>query len=256
MDATRQREIDYRMMEMDGTPNKAKLGGNCIGAVSAAVLKAAAASVRLPLYQYIGDRTRASCPSRECLPSSAQALRRRREGRREADLLLLLLRLRQLHGRVTGVLAGAPVIPEGVLEKKGLNTFRIDRLFIDQEASSSTTVISGADDRGIERSGNAGRIGIQVDIAAGCYYEKKTGLYKGSLLSRGQDPRGPHGPVQDAVKQFPFVIMEDTLRRGRLRGACRPDERIGHSGCRDDLFTTVPSGYSRASRWGRPTACC
>ena len=54
MDATRQREIDYHMMEMDGTPNKARLGGNCIGAVSAAVLKAAAASVRLPLYQYIG----------------------------------------------------------------------------------------------------------------------------------------------------------------------------------------------------------
>jgi enolase len=54
MDATEQREIDRLLMDMDGTPNKGKLGANAILGVSLAVAKAAAASVGLPLYQYLG----------------------------------------------------------------------------------------------------------------------------------------------------------------------------------------------------------
>jgi enolase len=54
-DATKQEEIDVRMIELDGTPNKAKLGANSILAVSLAVAKAAAASQHRSLYHYLGD---------------------------------------------------------------------------------------------------------------------------------------------------------------------------------------------------------
>lgn len=54
MDAVDQVAIDKLMIELDGTPNKSKLGANAILGVSLAVAKAAAASVGLPLYQYIG----------------------------------------------------------------------------------------------------------------------------------------------------------------------------------------------------------
>lgn len=54
MDATRQAEIDQLMLELDGTPNKAKLGANGILGVSLAVARAAANYLALPLYQYIG----------------------------------------------------------------------------------------------------------------------------------------------------------------------------------------------------------
>jgi enolase len=54
MDATEQREIDRLLLDMDGTPNKGKLGANAILGVSMAVARAAASSVGLPLYQYIG----------------------------------------------------------------------------------------------------------------------------------------------------------------------------------------------------------
>jgi len=54
MDATLQTEIDARMLALDGTPNKGKLGANAILSVSLAVAKAAAASLRLPLYRYLG----------------------------------------------------------------------------------------------------------------------------------------------------------------------------------------------------------
>lgn len=54
MDATEQMEIDNIMLELDGTPNKEKLGANAILAVSLACAKAAAESLGLPLYRYIG----------------------------------------------------------------------------------------------------------------------------------------------------------------------------------------------------------
>ena len=53
-DATDQRFIDQTMIDLDGTPNKARLGANSILGVSLAVAKAAAASAKLPLYRYIG----------------------------------------------------------------------------------------------------------------------------------------------------------------------------------------------------------
>mgnify|MGYP000847698319 CR=1 FL=1 len=49
-----QRELDYLMIELDGTPNKSKLGANAILAVSMAYARAKAASMNLPLYQYLG----------------------------------------------------------------------------------------------------------------------------------------------------------------------------------------------------------
>lgn len=54
MDATDQRAIDLRMIEMDSTPNKSSLGANAILGVSLAVAKAASESLTLPLHQYIG----------------------------------------------------------------------------------------------------------------------------------------------------------------------------------------------------------
>ena len=54
MEATDQAAIDRLMIDLDGTPNKGKLGANAILAVSLAVAKAAASWAGLPLYRYIG----------------------------------------------------------------------------------------------------------------------------------------------------------------------------------------------------------
>jgi len=53
-DPTKQAEIDHLMIELDGTPNKARLGANAVLGVSMAVARAAAQVCRLPLYQYLG----------------------------------------------------------------------------------------------------------------------------------------------------------------------------------------------------------
>jgi enolase len=54
MDATAQEELDQLMIELDGTPNKKKLGANAVLGVSLATAKAAADSAALPLYRYLG----------------------------------------------------------------------------------------------------------------------------------------------------------------------------------------------------------
>jgi len=62
LDATAQREIDDRLLELDGTPNKAALGANALLGCSLAVARAAASSLSLPLFRYLGG------PSASLLP--------------------------------------------------------------------------------------------------------------------------------------------------------------------------------------------
>jgi enolase len=61
-DATAQREIDIRLIEFDGTPNKASLGANALLGVSLAVARAAASSLSLPLFRYLGGPSAALLP--------------------------------------------------------------------------------------------------------------------------------------------------------------------------------------------------
>ena len=62
MDATNQQAVDQLMIELDGTANKGRLGANAILGVSLAVAKAAAESVGLPLYRYIGGTAARTLP--------------------------------------------------------------------------------------------------------------------------------------------------------------------------------------------------
>jgi enolase len=62
MDATAQREIDRAIIELDGTPNKANLGANALLGVSLAVARAAAVSLGVPLFRYLGGPSAATLP--------------------------------------------------------------------------------------------------------------------------------------------------------------------------------------------------
>jgi enolase len=61
-DPTRQVEIDRAMIELDGTPNKSKLGANATVGVSMAVARAAAQALGVPLYQHLGGTTARRLP--------------------------------------------------------------------------------------------------------------------------------------------------------------------------------------------------
>lgn len=256
MDVTRQREIDYRMLEMDGTPNKAKLGGNCIGAISAAVLKAAAASVRLPLYQYIGGPNACVLP----VPGVLAVLGPKRYGGGERGgekptYSFYSYGFDTFTDASQGCWQVRQSFRQVLKDKKNLTTFRIDRLFIDQEGVfEHDRELWALMAEAIERSGNTGRIGIQVDVAAGCYYDKKSALYKG-LFSREDKTREDLMKLyRDAVKQFPFVIIEDPLDEDDFEGHAQLTRELGIQISGDDLFTTNPDRLKLGIEMGAANA--
>lgn len=62
LDATAQREIDQKLIELDGSPNKSQLGANALLGVSLAVARAASASLSMPLFRYLGGAAAATLP--------------------------------------------------------------------------------------------------------------------------------------------------------------------------------------------------
>lgn len=78
MDAREQAAIDEALCDLDGTPNKARLGANAVVAVSMAVLHAAAADARMPLWRYLADgkRVRVPLPEIQIFGGGAHAGRR------------------------------------------------------------------------------------------------------------------------------------------------------------------------------------
>src|SRR3546814_2711580 len=78
MDARDQAAVDKMLCDLDGTPNKARLGANAIVAVSMAVLHAAAADAREPLWRYLagGQRVRVPLPEIQIFGGGAHAGRR------------------------------------------------------------------------------------------------------------------------------------------------------------------------------------
>ena len=73
MDAEKQRDIDYAMIELDGTPTKKNLGANAILGVSLAVLKASALFNGKELYEYIGDGKTLPVPMMNIINGGAHA---------------------------------------------------------------------------------------------------------------------------------------------------------------------------------------
>ncbi|MGZ3504317.1 MAG: phosphopyruvate hydratase [Vulcanimicrobiaceae bacterium] len=62
LDATSQREIDEKLLEADGTPNKSKVGANAILGISLATARAASSSFSLPLFRYLGGPSASTLP--------------------------------------------------------------------------------------------------------------------------------------------------------------------------------------------------
>lgn len=73
MDSLNQKELDYKMLELDGTDNKSKLGANAILGVSMANLKAASLFKGLPLYKYVGDGRTLPVPMMNIINGGAHA---------------------------------------------------------------------------------------------------------------------------------------------------------------------------------------
>jgi len=241
MDVTEQRAIDETMIKLDGTPDKSRLGGNAIASVSAAVLKAAANSLGLPLYKYIGGVNACILP----VPCGGGFSGSRRYGGGERaggkpshsfvcygfksfseasyaswEVGVELQRMFLKKFGVGSPATGYCEIPPGLVEH-------------DRELWEIMT-------EAIENLGYKNKVGIQIDVAAGCYYDRKKGVFVGLFSKENKTREDLIELYKEAVSTYPFVILEDPLDEEDYEGHAILTRELGIEIVGDDLFTTNP----------------
>ncbi|MCL5025876.1 MAG: phosphopyruvate hydratase [Chloroflexi bacterium] len=239
MDAANQREVDDAMLNLGGPNAKARLGGNGTAAVSAAVLKAGAASLGIPLYQHIGGVNACVMPVAGVI-AVLGALRYgggKRAGSKPTYSLMcygfdtfseasyaawdigtefnqVMLKKFDLHPRLDfGIF-----VPPGKVEH--------DR--------DLWELMAGL----IVKMGYEGKVGIQVDCAATCYYEKDKDKYVGIFSPGEKSKEDLFDLYKSMVKDYPFVIVEDPLEENDYEGHAALTRELGIQLVGDDLFTT------------------
>jgi len=254
LDATRQRDVDEALLKLDGTPNKTKLGGNATASVSAAALKAGAASLGIPLYQHIGGVNACILPVAGvvCVVGSERYGGGKRSGGKPSYAFMAYgfrnfseasyacwdidRRFSQLVGeklkiRVSSVMT-MPHIPAGAVKS--------DKDLWDLMAEA----INGA--------GYRNKIGIQVDVAAGTYYEPKKDRFVGLFSEEDKTKENLIELYKEMVRNYPFVIVEDPLDEVDYEGHAVVTRELGVEVVGDDLFTT---NIERVKRGIEAKAC-
>ncbi len=236
-DATRQEEIDVRMIELDGTENKSRLGANAILAVSLAVARAAAHSSKLPLYRYLGGSSTYTMP----VPLM-NIINGGRHAQNNLDFQEFM---------ITPI--GAPSFPEAL--RYGVETFHsLKKLLIQRNHSTSVGDEGGfapnlgsAEDalelitQAIEIAGyRPGKdIAIALDPAASEFYEDGSYLFfKSSGNSKNSEEMVQY--YEKLTGKFPIVSIEDGMSEEDWDGWKLQTKRMGKRQqlVGDDIFVT------------------
>lgn len=237
MDATMQQEIDQVMIELDGTRNKERLGANAILSVSMAAARAAAQSVGLPLYAYLGG----ACANRMPVPMLNVL-----NGGKHADCSVDFQEFMIMP-------IGAPTFKEAlrysaeifhalkaILKGKGYATSVGDEGGFAPNLKSNEEpceLIVAAIEKAGYRPGED--IAIALDPAASSFY--KDGKYVLDRSGGGEKTgAGMVGLFKDWVKKYPIVSIEDGLAEDDWDGFALMTRELGAriQIVGDDLFVT------------------
>jgi enolase len=239
MDVTDQGAIDGTMIDLDGTPNKSKLGANAVVGVSIAALEAAAASSGLPLYQYIGGTNARTVP----IPIYGIGT-----GGRYRDPGTSRWMKPSYEFAAYGAGSYETAVEwswRAVEESKRLLRQRYPDTYVPQYHGSSLAGVI-QDDRelldvmaeSIARLGHEGTMGIYFDVAADCYYERDVDRYVGLFRAGERDRDGQIRALQELVDAYPVVSLEDPLHENDFEGHALATRALGIEVVGDDLFTT------------------
>jgi enolase len=236
IDVCSQTEIDNLLIELDGTPNKTNLGANAILGVSLAVSKAAAESVGLPLYRYLGGvhANRLPVPMMNIINGGAHA-------DNNVDFQEFMI-----------VPFGAPTFRESlrygvevfhslkaVLKEKKLNTAVGDEGGFAPDLASNKAALDILMEA-IQKAGfKPGEdVGIALDVAASEFW--KNGEYYLEGEKRGFDREGMVKFLAGLARDYPIMSIEDGLDENDWEGFRLLTSEIGDQVqiVGDDLFVT------------------
>ncbi len=235
MEVTDQGGIDRRMIELDGTENKGRLGANALLGVSMAVAHAAAQEETLPLYRYLGQGNyRLPVPMMNIINGGQHA-------DNSVDFQEFMILPVGAPSIREAVRYGAEVFHalKAVLKGRGLATSVGDEGGFAPDLPSNIAAVEAI----LEAIGKAGftagkDIWIGLDVAASEFYGD--GVYDLAGEGRKLDADGVIDLLEGWVNQYPILTIEDGLAEGDWDGWKRLTERLGNRVqiVGDDLFVT------------------
>ena len=250
LDAADQRLIDQAMIDLDGTPNKARLGANAILGVSLAVAKAAALSAELPLFRYVGG------PNAHLLPVPMMNIL---NGGAHADTGV---DIQEFMIAPIGATTFSEALRQGaevyhslksVLKKQGLSTGLGDEGGFAPELANNraaleliATAIEGAGLKvGID-------IALALDVASTEFFENGSYQFEGAARSA----EWMTGYYESLLAEFPLISIEDPLAEDDWAGYVHLTDAIGDTVqvVGDDLFVTNPERLARGIAEGAANA--
>ena len=235
-DASDQRRIDEIMIELDGTPNKGKLGANAILGVSLAVAKAAAESAGLPLYRYLGG------PNAHILPvPMMNILNGGSHADTNVDIQEFMIAPLGAPTLRDALRWGAEVYHtlKAVIKERGLSTGLGDEGGFAPNLSSNAAAL----DLIIEAIEKAGfkpgtDVALALDVASSEFF--KDGLYQFEGEGRSTDYMVSY--YEKLIRDYPLVSIEDPLSEDEWDAWAALTAEIGNRVqlVGDDLFVTNP----------------
>ncbi|NMB17071.1 MAG: phosphopyruvate hydratase [Firmicutes bacterium] len=248
MDATDQLGIDSRMLELDGTDNKKNLGANAILGVSLAVAKAAAASVGLPLYQYIGGANAKVLP----VPMM-NILNGGEHADNNVDIQEFMVMPVGAGSFRECLQMGAEVFHSlrKVLQKRGLNTAVGDEGGFAPDLQSNEQaieVILEAIEKAGYRPGED--VGLALDVASTELFKDGKYVFAGEGIERDTDAMIAF--YEELVGKYPIISIEDPLSEDEWEGWHKLTASLGGKVqlVGDDLFVTNTKRLSRGIDMG------
>ncbi len=237
MDAADQRALDAKMIELDGTSNKGRLGANAILAVSMAAARASARAFELPLYRYLGGTgaNTLPVPMMNILNGGAHA-------DNNVDFQEFMVMPVGAPSFYEALRWGVEVFHtlKGVLKKRGYNTAVGDEGGFAPSVKSNVEAIEVVLEA-IQQAGYkpGAEIAIALDPAASEFYQDGKYVFKKSDKS-AKSSEDMVRYWEKWVKDYPFVSLEDGLSENDWDGWAHLTKELGGKIqlVGDDIFVT------------------
>jgi enolase len=232
LDATEQRALDERLLSLDGTANKGRLGANAILGVSLAAAKATAADAGVSLFRYLGGEraTTLPVPMLNVINGGAHA-------ENSIDLQEFMLVPAGAGSFAEALRVGVEVFHalRALLHERGLATAVGDEGGFAPDLGSSEEAIEALLEAA-ERAGHGERVAIALDPAASEIYRDGRYVFEG----RDEDGAGMIGFWETLAERYPIVSLEDGLAEDDWSTWEALTERLGNrlQLVGDDLFVT------------------
>ncbi len=235
---TNQVNLDQIMIQLDGTANKSKLGANAILGVSLACAKAAAKSLSLPLYQYIGGVN-----AKELPVPMMNIINGGQHADNTVDIQEFMIVPVGAENFRESIRIGVEIFHslKEVLKSKNFSTAVGDEGGFAPNLSSNEEALQVIMEA-IEKSGyKAGEeVCIALDPAASEFYKNGKYILEGEKKDKEKDSKGMIDFYNSLVEKYPIVSIEDGLAEDDWSGWKIMTDKLGHKIqiVGDDLFVT------------------